>query len=247
MVHPVCRLVAGFTALALAAPAWAQSHPAAHANGSAPKAAPAAGPAARTIAAPNTLTAAETAAGWQLLFDGKSLDGWRASEKPGTFTVVDGEIVVRGPMSHLYYVGPVENHDFTNFELKLDVKTYPHANSGVYFHTEWQAMDWPAKGYEVQVNNSHADTSRTGGLWGIKDNMVPPAKDGDWFTMTITVQGKHVITKVNDKTIVDYTEEEHPTRSADMARRLISSGTFALQGHDPDSEVHYRNIKVRKL
>ena len=196
---------------------------------------------------PNTLTVEEKIAGWKLLFDGKSLDGWRASDAPGTFKVADGEIVVRGPTSHLYYVGPVQNHDFKNFEMKLDIKTFPGANSGVYFHTEWQDKGWPAKGYEVQVNNSHTDTRRTGSLWGIKENYAPVAVDKEWFTMTIRVDGKRVMTRVDNKAGVDYTEEPNAVRQQGMERRLISSGTFALQGHDPNSEVHYRNIKVRPL
>src|SRR5882757_898871 len=58
----------------------------------------------------NTLTPAETAAGWHLLFDGKSLDGWQASDKPGTFSVADGQIVVKGPRSRLFYKGQLANH-----------------------------------------------------------------------------------------------------------------------------------------
>ena len=69
--------------------------------------------------------------GWQPLFDGRTLEGWRASDEPGTFSVRDGEIVVRGPRSHLFYVGPVQGHDFRDFELEVEVKTYPNANSGV--------------------------------------------------------------------------------------------------------------------
>src|SRR5258705_13984544 len=67
-------------------------------------------------ASPNTLTADERAAGWQLLFNGVRLDGWKASDKPGTFSVANGQIVVRGPTSHLFYLGPVQHHDFTDFE-----------------------------------------------------------------------------------------------------------------------------------
>lgn len=187
------------------------------------------------------------ASGWQALFDGKSLDGWKASDEPGTFKVVNGAIVAFGPTSHLYYVGPVQNHDFRDFELQLEVKTFDRGNSGVYFHTEWQEKGWPTKGYEVQVNNSYPDPSRTGGLWGIQDNAVSPVKDSTWFTLSIIVKGKRIVTKVNDKVIVDYTEGEHPLRSEELARRLLTSGTFALQGHDRRSEVHYRNIKVRVL
>ena len=195
----------------------------------------------------NTLSTSETSQGWQFLFDGRSLAGWRASDAPGTFSVKDGAIVVRGPRSHLFYMGPVENHAFKNFELKLDVLTFPNANSGVYFHTEWQDVGWPNKGYEVQVNNSHSDTSRSGGLWGIRDYLPVAVPDGQWFTLTIRVEGKQVATLIDGKPIVDYTEGPNPQRPKGLEQRLIGSGTFALQGHDPGSEVHYRNIKVRRL
>ena len=133
--------------------------------------------------------------GWVSLFDGKTLDGWKASENPSTFSVADGAIVVNGDRSHLYYVGPVNNHVFTNFEFKADVMTTPGSNSGMYFHTEFQEGGWPAKGYEVQVNNSHTDWRRTGGLYAIVDVKEAPAKDDTWFTQQITVTGKHVVIK----------------------------------------------------
>jgi hypothetical protein len=192
-------------------------------------------------------TAEPASKDWQSLFDGKTLDGWRASEAPGSFAVRDGAIVVRGPRSHLYYLGAVADHDFRNFELQLDVMTKPGANSGVYFHTAWQDQGWPAKGYEVQVNNSQSDPKRTGGLYAVADNFKAPAKDDVWFTLRIRVEGRRVRTYVDDKPIADYTQPEQPERPAAMKGRVLSSGTFALQAHDPDSEVHYRNIKVRTL
>jgi hypothetical protein len=196
---------------------------------------------------PNTLSAAEQAAGWQLLFDGRSLADWRASDAPGTFSVKDGAIVVHGPRSHLFYLGPVANHDFRNFELKLEVKTFANANSGVYFHTEWQEKGWPDKGYEVQVNNSHSDTSRTAGLWGIQDFREVVVPDGRWFTMTIRVEGRHVQTWIDTRLVAVYTEEPNPPRPKGLERRLLKSGTFSLQGHDPGSEVHFRSIRVKPL
>ena len=81
----------------------------------------------------------------------------------GTFSVKDGMIIVHGNRSHLFYAGPVEDHNFKNFEFKADIMTEPGSNSGVYFHTEYQATGWPDKGYEVQVNNSHTDWKRTAG------------------------------------------------------------------------------------
>lgn len=196
---------------------------------------------------PNTLSAAEQAAGWQLLFDGRSLVGWRASDAPGTFSVKDGAIVVHGPRSHLFYLGPVANHDFRNFELKLEIKTFANANSGVYFHTEWQEKGWPDKGYEVQVNNSHSDTSRTAGLWGIQDFREVAVPDGRWFTLTIRVEGQRVQTWIDARQIADYTEPSNPARPKGLEQRLLKRGTFALQGHDPGSEVHMRSIRVRTL
>ena len=185
--------------------------------------------------------------GWVSLFDGKTLDGWKASENPSTFSVADGAIVVAGPRSHLYYVGAVNNHVFTNFEWKADVMTTPGSNSGMYFHTEFQEGGWPSKGYEVQVNNSHTDWRRTGGLYAIVDVKEPPAKDDTWFTQHITVTGKHVVIKVDGKVTSEYTEPANVERPADMAGRKLGSGTFALQGHDPKSKVFFKNIMVKAL
>ncbi len=198
-------------------------------------------------AAPNTVSRAEKAAGWKLLFDGKSIDDWRASDATGTFSVQDGQIVVHGPTSHLYYVGEVEHHDFRNFELQLDVMTFPKANSGVYFHTLWQERGWPEHGYEVQVNNSHSDPKRTAGLYDVLDNYQAVAKDDAWFTLRVRVSGKHVVTSVDGRVVVDFTEPDDWTPPADHSERRIAHGTFALQGHDPGSEAHFRNIKVRLL
>jgi hypothetical protein len=72
---------------------------------------------------------------WQPLFDGKSLNGWKASEGPGSFKVVDGLLACDGPRSHLFYVGPDGQADFKNFEFSAEVMTKNGANSGVYFHT----------------------------------------------------------------------------------------------------------------
>lgn len=185
--------------------------------------------------------------GWISLFDGKSLDGWRVSENPQTFSVENGSIKVAGPRSHLYYDGPVSDHEFKNFELKMQVMTKPGSNSGVYFHTAYQAKGFPDKGFEVQVNNSHTDWKRTAGLYDIVDTRDVNVGDNEWFTLYIKVQGKHVVTKINDKTIVDYTEPEGAVAPKNHPGRLISSGTFALQGHDPKSTVFYKDIMVKPL
>jgi type 1 glutamine amidotransferase len=184
--------------------------------------------------------------GWIELFDGKSFNGWKASENKDTFSVRDGMIVVDGPRSHLFYTGPVNNANFKNFELKVKVMTKPSANSGIYFHTEYQERGWPSKGYEVQVNNTHKDWRKTGSLYAIKD-VRESLKDNEWFTEHIIVRGRHIVIKVNGKTTVDWTEPESWTPPGNMSGRKISSGTFALQGHDPKSVIFYRSVKVKPL
>jgi hypothetical protein len=96
------------------------------------------------------------------------------------------------------------------------------------------------------VNNSHTDPKRTGGLYNVQDVYEPPAKDNEWFTMAIKVEGKHVTVSVNDKKLVDYTEPADLAPTEKMTHRL-SSGTIALQAHDPKSKVLYRNILIKPL
>lgn len=181
--------------------------------------------------------------GWISLFDGTSLKDWKVGEHAGTFSVENGTIVAHGEVAHLFYTGDAKNHNFKNFEFKADVMTTPGSNSGIYFHTEYQEGGWPSKGYEVQVNNSHTDWRRTGSLYSIEDVKDVLVKDNVWYTEQIIVQGKRVIIKVNDKTVVDYTEPDNVQRSG----RVISNGTFALQGHDPKSKVYFKNIMVKPL
>jgi len=185
--------------------------------------------------------------GWISLFDGKSMDGWKVGDNASSFSIQDGAIVANGPAAHLFYMGDVAGHNFKNFEFKAEVMTMPGSNSGIYFHTAYQNGGWPSKGYEAQVNNSHSDWRRTGSLYAIEDVRENYAKDNEWYTESITVQGKRIIIKVNDKVVIDYTEPENVQRPKGMEDRLLSSGTFALQAHDPKSKVYYKNIMVRPL
>lgn len=185
--------------------------------------------------------------GWISLFDGRTLNGWKAGENPGTFTVADGAIVVHGPRAHLFYMGEAGNHNFKNFEFQATVMTTPGSNSGIYFHTAFQQEKFPDKGFEVQVNNSHKDWKRTGSLYDIKEISEKLVDDNVWFTEYIRVEGKHITIRINDKTVLEYTEPEGAVAPEGHPGRLISSGTFALQGHDPKSKVFFKDLKVRIL
>ncbi|BBO36428.1 3-keto-disaccharide hydrolase [Lacipirellula parvula] len=187
--------------------------------------------------------------GWYQLFNGKNLDGWKVTEdNPDTFKVVDGEIVAHGEAAHIFYEGPVENHNFKNFEYECEVLTKPKANSGMYFHTKYQPTGWPSTGIETQVNNTHGDPKKTGSLYNIKNVMdKSPAKDDEWFTQNITVKDNHVTVKVNGEVVNEWDQPADFKREDGWQDAKIGSGTFALQGHDPGSETHYRSVKVKPL
>ncbi|MFZ4261518.1 3-keto-disaccharide hydrolase [Sphingobacterium sp. HJSM2_6] len=187
----------------------------------------------------------ESEDGWISLFDGKTLNGWKANENPETFSVKDGAIQVNGDRSHLFYTGMVGNHDFKNFELKVDVMTFPNSNSGIYFHTEYQDQGFPSIGHEVQVNISHTDWKKSGSLYDVINVDKVPAVDKEWYTQHIIVKGKNVRILINGKLLYEYNEPE--LKAAPKSGRSISSGTFALQGHDPGSKVLFKNIRVKLL
>jgi hypothetical protein len=184
---------------------------------------------------------------WVELFDGKSLTGWKTSESPNSFRVEDGQLIIEGPRAHLFYDGPVGDHNFKDFEVTATVKTYPGANSGLYVCTEFLTNDWPKQGYEIQVNNSHTDWRRTASLYNVVDVAERFVQDEEWFELNVRVQGNHIVTKINGVTVVDYTQPANPLRNKGQELRLVKAGTIAIQAHDPKSKVAYKSIKVRSL
>jgi hypothetical protein len=187
--------------------------------------------------------------GWYSLFNGKDLSGWKkTTDNPETFKVVDGEIVAHGKKCHLYYDGPVCNACFKNFEWKCEILTKPGSNSGMYFHAKFQRKDWPKTGIEVQVNNTHDDPIKTGSIYKVKDIMNDsPAKDDEWFTQHVIVKGRCITIKVNDEIVNEFKWPKDFQRDEGWEGNVLSRGTFVLQGHDPDSEVHYRKVMVKPL
>ena len=183
--------------------------------------------------------------GFQTIFDGKSMKGWKASENKDSWKFKDGLLVCDGPRSHLFYVGT--DKPFKNFEFKAEVKTTPGSNSGIYFHTRYQESGWPKYGYEAQVNITHKDHKKTGSLYGVVNVGNPPAKDGEFWEQHIIVKDNHITIKINGKTVVDYKEPAGKEAFSKDFERRLGSGTFALQAHDPQSVVYYRNIRVKRL
>jgi opacity protein-like surface antigen len=197
---------------------------------------------------------ASAADGWTSMFNGKDLSGWKSNtatenQPDAVFSVKDGELVVSGGRAHLFYVGEDGKAKFKNFEFKAKVKTTPGSNSGIYFHTQFQDKGWPSAGYECQVNATHTDAKKTGGLYAVADVMNnAPNKDGEWFDYSIKVDGNHVVISINGKVTTDWTQpaDWDPTKLK-MPGRILGEGTIAIQGHDPKSEIHYKDLFIRPL
>lgn len=168
---------------------------------------------------------------WVKMFDGKTLDGWKANESPESWKAEDGVIKGSGPVSHLFWM----KQECENCEFKATVKIADKANSGMYFRAQFE-KGWP-KGYEAQVNSTHDDKVRTGSLYNLSkvfDQLVPP---DTWFTQHIIANGNHIQIFVNDKKVVDFVDEKN----------THTKGYLALQQHDPGSRVEYKDLMFRQL
>lgn len=189
--------------------------------------------------------AAEVEPGFTSLADGKTFKGWKpAEENKDTWKIEDGAFVAHGDRCHLFYVG--DDKPFKNFDLKVDVMTGPHSNGGIYFHTKYQPSGWPKEGFECQVNNTHSDWIKTSSLYGLVNIARSPAEDNKWWTQEIIVKGKQITVLIDGKRVFEYNEPAGVESGKDFARK-INEGTFALQGHDPNSIVRYKNIRVKRL
>jgi len=177
------------------------------------------------------LPAQEAQGGWKSMFDGKTLDGWKASENDGSWSVKDAAIVGDGQRSHLFYM----LEECENCEFKAQVRLNHSGNSGMYFRTAF-GPGWP-KGYETQVNNTSGDWRRTGSLYAISDVKEQLVPDDTWWTQHIIADGNHIVIKVNDKVVVDYVDEKN----------TYQKGYLALQQHNPGSVVEYKDLMMRKL
>jgi len=167
--------------------------------------------------------------GWISMFDGKTLDGWKANERPDSWKVVDGIITGDGPASHLFWM----KQESENCEFRAEVKLNHSGNSGMYFRTAF-GPGFP-KGYEAQVENTSPDPQKTGSLYGISKVLEQLIPDDTWWTQDIIAQGTHIIIKINGKVVTD----THDSR--------YTKGYLALQQHNAGSIVQYRNLMMRPL
>jgi hypothetical protein len=200
-----------------------------------------------TLPALGTLAAEDTKdsdKGWKQLFNGKDLEGWKVFPKgTGNWKVEDGVLVGSGTASHLFS----DRGDYANFRYRVEAMINDKGNSGQYFRTQF-GPGFP-RGYEAQINSTHGDPIKTGSLYPafnpkltreqrgkiiVTEMLVKP---NEWFTQEVIADGNHIVIKVNDKTTVDFVDENN----------TYTKGHFALQQHDPGSKVKFRKIEVKEL
>jgi beta-glucanase (GH16 family) len=219
-------------------------------------------------AQPNTLTAAERAEGWRLLFDGKTTNGWRGfrmPEMPRDWQVRDGALVCgfagteqvagsRQPESH---IDIVTTESYGDFELQFEWKTAPGGNSGVFFRVNENApaVYELASEFEIRDNAAWTDSPYTAGAnYGLHVPLRDVTKPlGQWNHSSILVEGDHVEHWMNGIQIVGYEIgsddwQERLKRSGfdkNPAFAKSRSGPIALQNYGHD--VAFRNIKIRPI
>lgn len=209
-------------------------------------------------AEPNELSTKENAGGWKLLFDGKTLSGWRGfkTDKPGSgWAVMDGAITRTGKSGDL-----LTADDFGDFELAIEWKVEKATNSGIIYRVGLNETQTFRTGPEYQVldNRDAKDNKDPKHLAGSLYDIVAPPKDvtkpvGEWNQTRIWVKGWHVQHWLNGEKVVDV-DLGSPEGKAMIAGSKFSSmpnfatlsrGHIALQDHD--ESVSFRSIKIRDL
>ena len=209
-------------------------------------------------AADNRLTPAERDAGWKLLFDGKSFDGWMTSDsKPSRRPIEQSAINPHRCGAYMM----IHKQMWTDFRLKLDFKISPKCNSGIFFRT-WTLKkiggnDVGFNGLEIAIDDTRtAGYHDTGALYDLVKptrNAMKPA--GEWNHIELTCRGQLVRVVVNgvevqktdlgrfDKknTRPDGTPHKFPFAFKDHPRR----GYIGLQDHG--SDCWFKNIKLLDL
>lgn len=215
------------------------------------------GTAAEDAKSPNTLTDQEKKDGWKLLFDGKSLDGWRKFKKQVTagWTVQDGAIMLEKPGSgDLMTVAK-----YGNFEFAIDFKFESGNNSGIIYRCSEDGGTTYTTGPEMQVMTHPPTASKLGkngggSLYDMYEPTSNPFKGaGEWTTFKIVCNGKHIEHWVNGVKVVDCEmgSEDWNTRLAASKWKNVKlfasqpTGYIALQDHG--GKLAFRNVKIKVL
>ncbi len=205
----------------------------------------------------------------KLLFNGKDLTGWKIFPgKKSTFSVEDGAINLKNGPGDLQTEGK-----YANFVLQLECKSNgKYLNSGIFFRCK---PDEYQNGYEAQIHNhftaeptkdytieeydpkTHellgkkkvryaATDYGTGAIYRRIPARKEVAKDGEWFTMTVVAHGNHIATWVNGIQQVDW-HDNRPASDNPRTGCRLEAGHISIQGHDPTTDLSFRNIRIAEL
>ena len=189
--------------------------------------------------------------GTKPLFNGKDLTGWKVFNDPKRMNTkfevtTDGELSAKNGPGDLQTEG-----QYDNVVLQLECKTNGKGlNSGVFFRC---VPDQYQNGYEAQIHNGYKDDDRTKPVdfgTGAIYRRVPARKvvsnDNEWFTMTVAADGPHFSTWVNGYQTVDWTDDRKPNDNPRNGLRT-AKGHLSIQGHDPTTDLLFRNIRIAEL
>lgn len=206
----------------------------------------------------NTLSDDEKKAGFKLLFDGKTLDGWRGwkKDKPTeAWKVVDGLLTLAGKGGDILTI-----EQYENFELKIDWRVAPGGNSGIMYRVaETEGAPYmTGPEYQVLDNAKHPDGKNPKTSAGSIYAVYAPAKDvskpaGEWNSSRIVANGKKIEHWLNgEKTAeAEIGSEDWAKRIADSKWKTAKKYGLETKGHidlqDHGDKVEYKNIKIREI
>ena len=176
----------------------------------------------------NTLTAEELADGWVLLFDGRTLFGWKAASE-ANWKVDNGVISVSEGEQGLL----LTTSQFGSYMLKVDFRSAPGTNSGIFLRTSPRPTDVTQKCYELNIADSHDSEFPTGSFVQRKRAEGNHDKN-DWQTFEVTADGSRFLVKLDGQTVLDYTDP-----------KPLGRGFIGLQLNS--GKVEFRNVKLKPL
>lgn len=186
--------------------------------------------------------------GLKSIFNGKDLTGWTPIPgRKSVFSVTsEGWLNIKDGNGDLQSDG-----EYGDFLLQLDIiSNGQHLNSGVFFRAQ-RGQFW--SGYESQIRNQWQGDDRTkpvdfgtGGIYNRQPARRVVSSDHEWFTKTIVAHGPHIATWVNGEQVADFTDARPPNANARQGYRS-APGVLSLQGHDPTTDLSFRNVRVVEL
>lgn len=182
------------------------------------------------------------------IFNGKDLSGWNIIPgKASKFNVVEGAINITDGN------GQIETDKlYRDFLVQMDIiSNGEHLNSGVFYRGP-KGVFW--KGYESQVRNQWMGDDRTkpvdfgtGGIYGVQESRKVVTSDHEWFNKTIVCEGNHVAVWLNGYMVSDLYDTRAVSDEGDGKNGFVDEpGTIHLQGHDPTTDLSFKNINIQE-